>query len=131
MDILQLIASPLFGRLRFCAKIGGIAGLITGTLFGIILWQNQAVAFAPADTFYIGLMLGFAAWLFILLAVGVWMRYGVSAIAFRSLMNALLTSIITVYLCNAILLPGICFIIGLLVGIIIGTFFCYLCNRIK
>lgn len=128
MDILLTISNFFFGRLRFCAKIGAIAGLISGSLFGFYLAQNDAQPETAVNALYIGIYLGLAAWLFILLAVGVWMRYTVRAIAFRGLINSLLTSICTVYLCNIILLPYLCFLIGLLVGIIIGTIFCILCG---
>ena len=64
MDLLLLFSNPLFGRLRFCAKIGAIAGLITGTFFGLVLWQNHALPFTIIEAVKIGILLAIAAWLY-------------------------------------------------------------------
>jgi hypothetical protein len=117
-------------RRSLCAVSGAIAGGIVGLLVG--LFQAAMPGVIPlADVIRAALILGLFAWLVILLIVGVWLHYGVGAIALSSLVTTFLTSLLTVYLANKIQLPVLATWIGILVGTLVGYALCRLCGEPK
>lgn len=129
MKILFAIAKAIFGKLHFCALVGGIVGSIAGFLFGMLQSQHTALILSMPDVFRVGLLLALVGWIVVLIVVGVWLRYGVAAIALPALVNAVLTAVLTVYFNNLIQQPVLATLIGLLVGILIGTILCWYCRR--
>lgn len=122
-------ATVLFGRFSFCAKLGAMFGIIAGSLFAFLQGLTPGVSYPPAELLLIGVVLALLGWLFVLLAVGVWLRYGAAAIAAPALLNALITAILTVFVSNAVQQPALNWIIGLLIGLLIGALFCRFCER--
>ena len=117
-------------RRSLCAASGAIAGGIVGLLVG--LFQVAMPGVIPlADVVRAALILGLFAWLVILLIVGVWLHYGVGAIALSSLVTTFLTSLLTVFLANKIQIPPLAVWIGILVGTLVGYALCRLCGEPK
>lgn len=122
-------ATALFGRFSFCAKIGAIFGIIAGSFFALLQGLTPGVSYAPVELLLIGVALALLGWLFVLLAVGVWLRYGAGAIAAPALLNALITAILTVFVSELVQQPALNWLIGLVIGLLIGALFCRLCER--
>lgn len=122
-------ATALFGRFSFCAKIGAIVGIIAGSLFALLQGLTPGVSYTPVELLLIGVALALSGWLFVLLAVGVWLRYGAAAIAAPALLNALITAILTVFVSELVQQPALNWLIGLVIGLLIGALFCRLCER--
>lgn len=122
-------ATALFGRFSFCAKIGAIVGIIAGSFFALLQGSSPAATFAPQELLLMGIALALVGWLFVLLAVGIWLRYGAAAIAGPALLNALITAILTVLVCDFFGLPALDWIFGLVIGLLVGTLLCRLCER--
>jgi len=129
MGALFAFAKALFGKLPWCSLAGGLAGVITGFVFSLFQVQNPTIVLTLQEVLLIAVVLGLVAWLFLLLVIGVWLKYGVGAIALQTFVTALLTAIATVYLNNIIKLPYLAVILGWLVGILIGYLLCLFCRR--
>ena len=122
----------LIWRRSLCAVSGAIAGVIVGFIFGLFQIQTPVPALALPDVVRVSLMLGIAAWIATLVIVGIWARYGIAAIFLPSLVNALVTSLLTVYIANSVRMPILALWIGMLVGTLVGALLCRLCgNRLR
>ena len=129
MKLLLAIAKALFDKLSLCALGGGIAGAVSGGLFGIVLEGYPAHTLPLLSQLQAGLLLGVVAWIVLLIVIGVWLHYGLGQIAAQAFVNAMITSVLTVLLAYAIHLPWLATIIGMLVGILVGTILCSFCRR--
>jgi len=77
-----------------------------------------------------GVILALFGWLVVLLVAGVWLSYGVQSVALPALVNAIFTGVLVVYVNNVIQVPALAALIGLLIGVLVGTALCWLCDRI-
>ena len=75
-----------------------------------------------------GSILAIVAWIAILVVIGLWLHYGVPAIAWQSLVTSWITAILTVYVCDKVHLALLAVWIGLLIGTLIGALLCRLCK---
>jgi acid phosphatase family membrane protein YuiD len=125
---LRTLGLLLFGRLSFCALVGGMLGAITGLLFTAIqapgLYTNQ-------DLLYISLALAFVSFLLVLLIAGGFCRYGVRSIFLGTLVNSLVTSVLTVFAAERVGFPPVTALLGLVIGILVGSILCRLCRRVR
>jgi hypothetical protein len=131
MKAIFALAKALFGKLSLCSLSGGIAGVIAGFFFSLLLMYLVATAttLPPAVLLRVALILALLGWLTLLLIIGLWLRYGMAAIAGQTLINALITSLLTVYVNNLIRLPALAPLIGLLLGILVGFILCRYCRQ--
>jgi hypothetical protein len=129
MKLLLAIAKALFGKLSLCALAGGIAGAVSGGMFGIVLEGYPAHTLPLLSQLQAGLILGAVAWIVLLIVIGVWLHYGLGQIAAQAFVNAIITSVLTVLLAYAIHIAWLATIIGMLVGILVGTILCLFCRR--
>jgi hypothetical protein len=129
MGALFAFAKALFGKLPWCSLAGGLAGVITGFIFSLFQVQNPTIVLTLQEVLLIAVVLALVAWLFLLLVIGIWLKYGVGPIALQTFVTALLTAIATVYLNNIIKLPYLAVILGWLIGILIGYLLCLFCRR--
>jgi hypothetical protein len=121
---LRQLGLLLFGRLSFCALMGGLAGAICGLLFAVIQTGHAPGIFTNQALLYIGLMLGLTAFVLLLLIVGGFCRYGVRAIFVGALLISLVTGVVTTFVSERVGISTITAIVGLLVGIVVGSIFC-------
>jgi hypothetical protein len=131
MKALAALANALFGKLSLCATSGGLAGVVAGFFFSMVLLHLTATgtglsALALLQT---GLGLGLVGWVILLIVVGMWLRYGVKETSLPAFVNAILTSVLTVFANAVVRLPALATLIGLLVGILVGSLLCWLCRR--
>jgi len=129
MNLLTTTSKALFGRIPFCGINGGIIGIIVGFLFGVLRFEHPDGGYTAAEIIIIILVLALASWAFILLVVGVWLRYGAGQIALPALINTLITATLTV-LANLIVKSTVLAVpLGWLIGVLVGTALCWLCSR--
>jgi hypothetical protein len=119
---------PIWRR-SLCAASGAICGGLAGMVMGFYQGPPGAVVLTAAQAFQTGLVLGFIGWMVLLLVIGAWLHYTASAIALPALVNALLSSVLTVFICNALNIPIIDVLVGLLIGTLVGWLLCLLCGR--
>lgn len=124
------ITRPVSQRLSPCELNGMVVGVVVGTLFSV-LWQVS-----PASTpltyplwLYIALVLAVFCWVSLIIALCGFLKFEFGPLAAPLFVNALLTSIFTVYLCNLSAVPSVFFLIGLFVGYLIGRILCRLCDK--
>ncbi|HEY6045033.1 MAG TPA: hypothetical protein VIU65_00435 [Pyrinomonadaceae bacterium] len=129
MKVFFALAKAIFGKLPICALVGAIIGAIAGFFFGMLQLELALPVLPIIDVLKIGLLLALLGWLVVLLVVGVWLHYGVSAIALQAMINAILTAVLTVYANNIIHQPIFATLIGLLIGILVGFILCWYCRR--
>lgn len=114
-------------RLSLCANTGFMAGALGGVFLdlensvsgGIQLGSLQEVLIAS-------LMLTGIAWLFVLFVLLVIGRLTFSSIAIPSLVNCFLTCVITTWICNKLSIFPWAWVVGAIVGILVGTSLCRL-----
>jgi len=124
------LAALLFGRLSFCALMGALIGALAGFLFSALMEEHPGYVFTTTELLQIALPLVVVCWLVVLLIVGVWLHYGVAAIAWPLLLNAFLTVLLTLWANNLIQMPVLAGLIGLLIGILVGSILCRFCGRL-
>lgn len=124
------LAALLFGRLSFCALMGALIGALAGFLFSALMEEHPGYVFTTTELLQIALPLIVVCWLVVLLIVGVWLHYGVAAIAWPLLLNAFLTVLLTLWANNLIQMPVLAGLIGLLIGILVGSILCRFCGRL-
>ena len=107
-----------------------LASAVLGWVSSVRSWLNRpAVENHEVSRISVAVVLGLIAWLFLLLVIGVWLKYGIGSIALQTFVTAFLTAFFTVYLSNIINLPYLTVILGWLVGILIGYLLCLFCRR--
>src|SRR5688572_29420987 len=129
MNMLKAISLKLFGKVPFCGLNGGILGIIVGFLFGLLQFAHPTADHAVSEIIIIILTMILVSWAYVLLVVGVWLRYGAKQIALPLLLSAAITGTLTV-LANLLLNQiALAVPVGWLIGIVVGTLLCWLCNR--
>ena len=111
----------------FCSRVGGIAGAIVGLFFGLAQQNlDPAVVFSLEQLILIGLLLGLVGWICVLVVVGIWLHYGLGAVAWLGLIISLLTGIVIVVILDMIGYPPAAMLVGLFIGTLLGTLICWL-----
>jgi hypothetical protein len=116
-------------RQSLCAVSGAIAGGLAGTVMGLAQAESPHQNLTVPEAWEIALVLGAAGWLVLLILVGLWFHYGLAKIALPALVNAMLTSIVTVFVCRALHIAYLDTLLGVLIGTLIGYLLCRLCGR--
>jgi hypothetical protein len=124
-----LLGAALFGGLSLCSLTGGLMGIAIGFFFGLLQWEIGVVAIPLPQLLQVALALAVFGALIGVMVVGVWMRYGVSAVLAQILANALFTALLTVFVANLLVLPWVAWLVGLLAGVLVGWLLCLLCGR--
>ncbi len=118
---------PIWRR-SLCAVSGAIAGGLAGTVMGLVQ-ADKSFTLTAAEAFRVGLLLGAAGWVVLLIVIGLWFHYGLAQVAWPALVNTMITCILTVFVCRALHIPYLDTIIGVLIGTLVGYLLCLLCGR--
>jgi hypothetical protein len=102
--------------------------VLAGLLFGLLQSEPTAPSIKSGDLPWIALILAGLGLVAVLMILGVWLRYDIASMFWPAVVNALLTSFLTVYTNAAVDVPEIAAPIGLAVGIVVGTILCCLCR---
>jgi lipid-A-disaccharide synthase-like uncharacterized protein len=128
------ISRPFSMRLTPCELNGSLIGAIAGLLFCVVwLAGEQANAsFVPvAFPLWVQMALLIAAFCWIALVVLLCgpMRHAPSSVVAPLLANAVLTSLLTVYLSNLLGKPLLFVLLGIAVGLPVGRVLCRFCRK--
>jgi hypothetical protein len=115
-------------RRSLCAVTGAIAGAIVGLVMGLYLLQQTPPAIPLPGVFAVGAILGIAAWLAVLIIVGLWQHYGIANIALPSLVTSLITAVLTVLVTSRVQVPVLAVWFGIVIGTLVGALLCWLCR---
>jgi uncharacterized membrane protein len=91
--------------------------------------SDPSFAITIVDAFRVGLLLGAVGWVVLLIVVGLWFHYGMAQVAWPALVNAMITCILTVFVCRTLDLAYLDTILGVLIGTLVGYALCLLCGR--
>lgn len=121
------IVSNFTSRLSFFAIVGALSGALVGNLF------KRSQTLIPNMAWIEALEAGFAlstfAWLCMLLLFGIWLRYTVKQIWIQTLIVTILTGLSTTCILH-IWFTHFAGLLGLIIGMIIGTILTMLCRLI-
>lgn len=130
--IRALIATtrPFSKRLSACELNGMLIGVFCGTVFSV-LWLAGNVSGGVSYPLWLYLALALAAfcWFWLMGMLTMFLKYQAGPLLLPLAMNALLTSVLTIYICNVVGVPDIFFLLGLIVGYAVGRLLCRLCKR--
>jgi len=125
------ITRPVSKRLSPCALNGMLVGVVVGHIFAVLWFVGTGTASVPLMYplwLYIALVLAMFCWVCLMVVLCWFLKYEFWPLAAAVFVNALLTSILTVYLCNLSGVSSIFFLIGILVGYGVGGLLCRLCD---
>jgi hypothetical protein len=124
---LFLLLRFITSKLSICANTGFMAGAIAGFFLGL---EDAVSANFPLATFQDvlidSLLLTAMAWIAVLFVLCVTARLSFSSVALPSLINCFLTCLLTTWICNKFSLFRWAWLVGMLVGIFVGTLLCRL-----
>ena len=125
------VTRPFSMRLGPCELNGIVIGVIVGAVFSA-LWYTAGPAHTPVAAplwLQLALVLALFCWaVFFCLLCGP-LRYAPSTVAGPLLVNAVVTSVLTIYLCNLSTVPSVFFLIGAFVGLAVGRLLCRFCRK--
>ena len=124
------ITRPVSQRLSPCALNGMVIGVVVGTIFSV-LWQLDS-SYVPVISplwLYIALILAVFCWVCLMIALCGFLKFEFGPLVAPVFVNAVLTSVFTVYFCNLSGVPSVFFLIGLFVGYVIGRLLCRSCDK--
>lgn len=128
------VSRPFSMRMTPCELNGALIGALTGLFFSVAWMAGK-----QADPTWVPV--AFPLWLQMALALAAFcwcalfgllcgpLRYSPSSVAGPLLVNAVLTSVLTVWLCNVVGKPALFVIIGIAVGFAVGRLLCRFCRR--
>jgi len=111
-----------------CALAGALAGIVVGFLFEMLQF-TQPVRFAAADLPQIGLLLGLAGWLTVLLFLGLIAGQADWTMVLPSFVTSAITALLTVVVDNALWQPAASVFVGLIAGFLVGRTLCWACQQ--
>ncbi len=123
------LVAAIARRLRplgVCANAGLIVGILTGGALSLIDFLEGPLALSLAEALRFWAITALFGWLTLLFIFVALVRWTLSSVALPALLNAVLVSGLTVFLCRALALYGWAWLVGILVGIAIGLLLCRL-----
>jgi len=132
MDAFARLFMEVSRRLRalgLCANSGMIAGLVTGGILSIVHYAHAAhghpfTAPTPRELLYIALMLAGLCWLCLMFALVVLGRLQFRSVALPALFTTAVVVGLTVWLTESLSLWRWSWLLGLVVGLMVGFALC-------
>jgi hypothetical protein len=135
MKTIAAIIRPLekaLNNLGICTTVGFMAGVITGFLLFCYWLTNPTPAPLTPEEFWIGAgMLWLFCFITILFILVVFCRFTLASVFFQTLLNTLLSSILTTYVVTKWGLWEWAFLVGLVIGLVVGRLLCFICQTLK
>jgi hypothetical protein len=131
MQALSQLGQLIFGKLPFCSLVGAMIGIVAGTLLGLSQPALGAVMPPLNEVFTNSLLLALVGWITVVIVFGVWLHYGIAAIAPPAAVNAIITAFLTTWLDLKVHHPSISPLLGMLVGILVGLLLCQFCRPVS
>ncbi len=124
------VTRPFSKRLRPCELNGMLIGVFCGMLFSLVwLTANVSGSVSYPLWLYLALVLAVFCWCWLLVMLSMWLQYQAGPLLLPLAINCLLTSVLTIYVCNLVGVPTLFFLLGLVVGYLVGRLLCRLCDR--
>lgn len=118
-------------RLGVCGNAGLIVGAIAGGVLTLLDWVEEGnLVLSNEQALYVFLLLVLFTWLVLIFIFVAFVRARISDVVFPGFFNALFVCLLTVYLCTAFDLYHLGWLVGILVGIVIGYTLCTLYKRV-
>lgn len=111
-------------RLGVCAIAGMIVGMLTGGAIAIVDWLDGPLAPTNAELLRFWVLTALFGWLVLIFALVTLARWSFASVALPALVNAVLTSGLTLLLCRWTGLYAWGFWLGILAGLIVGYILC-------
>jgi hypothetical protein len=118
--------AKFFSKLGICAKVGFMAGGLTGIALTIMDLFKQGLVLSAPEAVYVSLAMAIFSWLLIVFLLGLAFRYSFSSVTFPTLLNCLLTAFATVFLSRLLGAFPLAWLLGMVIGLIIGIILCRL-----
>lgn len=125
------VTRPFSMRLSPCELNGMVIGAIVGAVFSA-MWYTADPTHTPVAAplwLQLALVLALFCWIALFGLLCGPLRYGPSTVAGPLFVNAVVTSVLTVYLCNLSTVPSVFFLIGAFVGLTVGRLLCRFCRK--
>jgi hypothetical protein len=116
------------GSFGICATVGGMAGALTGLIFGAMLKVLPIGHIPLSAAAFTGALLGVVAWIFVLWVFTTVGRYVFGDIAVPALFTSVLVSIIVALAVDVLGSLSLSMLLGWIIGFAIGAALCRLCG---
>jgi hypothetical protein len=124
------LSRALFGWMSLCAASGAIIGSTAGVVLAGVISEFPHVPMTARTVAVAWALLTLLGWVVALVIVGGWLRYGARRVALAALLNAAITTLLVTFANLAIRRSELAVPIGFVIGAIVGTVLCFLCNRV-
>jgi hypothetical protein len=132
MHALALLVTAMSSRLKvlgLCANAGMIVGFVTGGILSIVHYAHEAyshpfTAPTPEELLLIALMLAGLCWLCLIFALVALGRLQFGSVALPALFTTALVVALTVWLTESLSLQAWAWLLGLVVGLLVGFALC-------
>jgi hypothetical protein len=118
--------AKFFSKLGICAKVGLMAGGLTGIALTIMDYFKQGLVLTEPESVYVSLAMAIFSWLLIVFILGLAFRYSFGSITLPTLINCLLTAFATVFISRLLGAFPLAWLLGMVIGLIIGIILCRL-----
>ncbi len=118
--------SSITRRTGVCANVGLIAGALAGVLVSLLDLLHSDLVLSNQNAIYLSLILGAFTWTALIFILSVLVRYTFKSIAFPALVNCMFTCFLLVFICKWIGVYTFAWLIGIVVGLIVGQLLCLL-----
>jgi hypothetical protein len=111
-------------RLGTCGNAGVIVGAVVGGLLTLLDFLDGPLSPTAAELLRLWLLLSIFGWLVLLFVLAGLVRLALGGVALPALINALLVTGLTIWICRILGAWGWAFLIGIAVGILVGALLC-------
>lgn len=116
--------AQLLARLGICANGGIIVGMLTGGTVALAELIHGPLSPTTAELLRIWAVTALAGWIVLLFVLVALARWTFGSVALPALVNAVLVSGLTLFLCRALGLFAFGFWIGIVAGLLVGLLLC-------
>ncbi len=120
------ILAGYLSKLNLCSLVGYIVGALAGLLLTIQGLKHGGLSLNSKEVFYITIVLTVFTFFVMLIILGAFVRMRVSSFAVGVFLNCFFTCFLIVLLVNGSEIYIIAWLIGMIVGIIVGSSLCWL-----
>lgn len=117
-------------RLGICGMIAALAGFIAGGILCLLAFMHGGLVLSGQEWLYLALLLTIFTWLIILFLLFAFVRVRVKPHILPTLLSVFLVVVLTIVVCAALDLFDWAWIIGPVIGMIIGGLLCRLGRRL-
>lgn len=123
--------TAFLARLGVCGNAGVAVGVVTGLVLTLLDLIEGPLGTDNSELVVLWLMLAVFGWLLILFLFTVFARWSAASVAVPAVVNSVLVTGLTILLCRVAGLFGLAWLVGLLVGILVGYFLCSLYKQVE